>query len=56
MESLLKLEGIIKLHLSLSRNHISVIVGKFMVVIGGINQLGHYLSDISMLNLETLKW
>lgn len=38
------------------RYHSAVMVGKFMVVVGGINTLGRFLKDINMLNLETLKW
>jgi hypothetical protein len=38
------------------RFHSAVLIGKYMVVVGGINTLGRFLKDINLLNLETLKW
>lgn len=38
------------------RNHAGVIFSKFLIVYGGINNNGHYLNDVLLLNLEALKW
>jgi|JI6StandDraft_1071083.scaffolds.fasta_scaffold04197_14 hypothetical protein len=38
------------------RNHSSVIIGKHMLVYGGINTKKNYLSDLKVLDLKELKW
>ena len=38
------------------RNHIAAIVGKYMLVHGGIDTYGNALSDLKVLNLQLMKW
>ena len=38
------------------RNHIAVIVGRYMIIHGGMNTEGEYLNDIKILNMTTMKW
>ena len=38
------------------RNFDSVVIGKSLVVYGGVNDYGRYLNELWELNLATLKW
>lgn len=38
------------------RNHAGVLVSKYLIIYGGINNNGHYLNHLANLNLETQKW
>lgn len=38
------------------RNHAGVLISKYLVIYGGINNNGHYLNHLANLNLETQKW
>lgn len=38
------------------RNHVAAVVGKHMLVYGGIDNYGNLLSDLKALNLVTMRW
>jgi hypothetical protein len=38
------------------RNHSALIIGKYMLVFGGINTKKDYLNDLKTLDLKELKW
>lgn len=38
------------------RNHASAVVGKFLFIIGGMNNFFHFLKDIMVIDLESKKW
>lgn len=42
-------------YLESRRNHLSCVVGKFLVIIGGVDTNGKYLSNVCSINLETNK-
>ena len=42
--------------LDFRRNHSAVIVGKYMMIHGGINNKNSYLNDYFNLDLTSLKW